>query len=296
MLLDLIWEAENHEDGRSANLAFAGESKAFVDFDKGLATADEIEDRVLQHRAATAGNKADTQEAEEPDDVTDSDAASAADMDMSFSSLTPAPAAAPPVPANAKREPARKRKDPPPQIPAKTLAVRSRSASPSSVASSPTSSGRGRDVVTKPHPAATTTPTASTPKAVAKAEKLMGSKGLALTPANLWANKPRSRAIEQASKALEDGGSQLLGIEAATAQALMADMLRTAELAPRINDLFIRLRKNSKEFIHNMSPGDVDVWDQIGAKTMETILTTLAMQLLKDLEQDSRLFLAVDCL
>ena len=117
----------------------------------------------------------------------------------------------------------------------------------------------------------------------------MSTKGMMLSDKALWDSKPKTRSVEAAARTLEESAHMLLGQDEAA--DLMTQMIHLVEFAPKKNDLFIRLRRNSREFIASMGPEDVDVWAYVHGPTMEGILTTIALQLLKDLEQDPSSFL-----
>ena len=79
--------------------------------------------------------------------------------------------------------------------------------------------------------------------------------------------------------------SDALGNDDPGASELMLVLLHLSEWAPKMNDLFIRIRKSPKDFVKNTGAADVDTWDNVAVPTMESILVSIAMQLLKDLEQ-----------
>ena len=246
---------------------------------------EQIQDRVLHHRATSAITD-DASPAEDAVEPSEEHSSSSADMDMSFLCLTAEPAPSPTTLVPKRTDGKRPRKEMPAPKQAVTQPLqppsvgRSRSSSPSSLRS--TSPARKPQDLPVPAPA-----TQSSSKAVQKAEKLMKAKGSMLSDKALWDSKPKTRQVESAAKALEDAASQLLGRDEPDVYNLMQSMLELAEKAPKANDLFIRLRKSPKEFISYMSVADLETWSNVSVAAMEAILTSTAMLLLNQIEQDS---------
>ena len=274
---------ESHEDGRAAQQAFGVLRQDLDNFRASLATSEEIAGRVQKHQALVT----------DVDSVPESTAGETAtstgedsDLDMGFSSLAPTPPVAPAPSSLLPPKPRRKKRDEAGSAPANACQLDGEIRKPAPIdirQPSPGSTNEQQHVQPKRLPQ----PTGKTKsKAAKKAEKVLDTKGPLLADQDLWDGK-KSRAVDQAAKALESAAGELLG--EAGSEEMMESMLRLSDMGPKKFALFQKIRKEYTGLIGGMDREDSEVLADVNTDTLKSILSSVAMFLIKDMEQDREL-------
>ena len=281
--MNFICQEEQHEHGRAANVGYMNAAQDIREFQQGLLEEADIDANLERATKKLRGLGS----------TDDGSAASVAEAseemencDMDFTSLS-GPSASSPGPGP-KREPKRRGRK---KHEASLLdgAELEEPSLPDFALPPPSSTKvQKRPEVKVPEPKKEKeipkTTKSSINKEQQKAEKVLATKELVLNDASLWANRPKHRAMQSAAQALETAASGLLGMP--DLEDLMNTMLEKSERAPLKFDLFGRLRSDCKAFIKvGISQDDADVLATVPADVYEQIITFMAMNLLKDLEQ-----------
>ncbi|CAE7834774.1 unnamed protein product, partial [Symbiodinium microadriaticum] len=280
---------EQHDDGRAANLGYNSAAQDINVFQQALKQESEVDELVVRAKRKMegqgVGDDGSTVSGAEP---TDEDG----DADMSFTSLSSGPSSGfgsvqTEVPQNNRR--GRKKQEPSQGSGRKKEEPSQGSQKPQKEMLPPSLPKLKPTEEEKPKPVN---------KEIQKAEKVFTAKDALLNDRVMWTNRPKHRSMLSAAQALENTASGLLGLP--EAEDLMKAMLTQSEMAPKKWDLFGRLRSDCKAFIKAaMSQDDIDILATVSADVYESIITFVAMNLLKDLEQDKEngaLLLKLACL